>query len=129
MISLEPILTLPKVLETAGRKVYTLRPKLRRRLGEDYLAIPMCPEPSKTIITSSESLKRSVGTGQARLAGARLEFFSPISQLQLLDQVIQLAVQNLGEVIQRQPDPVVREAILGIIVRADLVAPVAALDH
>jgi hypothetical protein len=56
-----------------------------------------------------------------RLSRVCLKFFLTIRQLETLYQLVELAVDDIGEIIQREADPVIGHSVLGKIVSADLV--------
>src|SRR5512143_2563779 len=59
------------------------------------------------------------GCGVGRSGGRRLEVLGLARELQRLDQLLQVAIQDLVQPVERQTDAVIGDASLGEIVGAD----------
>ena len=67
--------------------------------------------------------------GKHELNFARLQTLGILGYLQLVENLLQIAVHHGAQIIERQVDPVIRHAALRIVVRANLGAAVARRNH
>src|ERR1019366_7346983 len=78
---------------------------------------------SMSVLGAGPGPRRHVG-----LAGQRGELLLVVRLLQGRDELLDLALQHLGQVVEGEPDAVVRHAVLRKAVGADALAAVAGAD-
>src|SRR5262245_41613037 len=71
--------------------------------------------------------RRGVGGG-ATSAGNAFELLGLLGGGEALDDLVEVALQNVGQPVQGQADPVVREPGLGEVIGSDPLAPLAGAD-